>query len=239
MNEPVHKGRILHVVSNASAYGTDSTHPTGLWLSELVHPYLVFEAAGYEQIVMSPKGGTVPLEPRSLKFPAYDRDVKTWHNDPARMKLLEHSTAAAQIDPHNFDAIFYTGGHAVMFDFPNNEVLHHITRSIYESGGVVAAVCHGYCGLVEVELSNGKPLVSGRSITGFSWMEEKLAGVAKLVPYNAQQRAEEQGAHYSKSRIPFASYTQVDGRIVTGQNPGSAAATAHKTLEVLARQQAM
>ncbi|AZA09041.1 type 1 glutamine amidotransferase domain-containing protein [Corynebacterium pseudopelargi] len=225
--------RILQVVTNVPAYESDPTHPTGLWLSELTHSYDEFEAAGYEQDIVSPLGGFSPLEPRSLKFPTYDASAKAWHNNPERMELLKHTKAPSEVRAEDYDAIFFTGGHAVMYDFPGSEGLQELTRDIFEQGGVVAAVCHGYCGLLEVELSDGKPLVQGRDITGFSWREEVLAGVAKLVPYNVEQRVKDLGANYSKALIPFTSYTQVDGRLVTGQNPGSAKATAKKTLEVL------
>ena len=109
--------RILHVVTNVGHYDDASEHPTGLWLSELVHTWEVFAARGFAQTIVSPKGGSVPLEPRSLSFPNYDRAAKAWHADPARMALLENTASPDEIDPADFDAIYFTGGHAVMFDF--------------------------------------------------------------------------------------------------------------------------
>lgn len=226
--------RILQVVTNVDDYASDPSHPTGLWLSELTHSYDLFEQAGYAQDIVSPAGGRSPLEPRSLKFPTYDASAKAWHRSPERMGLLEETKALAQVEACDYDAIFFTGGHAVMYDFPGSEGLQKITREIYENGGVVAAVCHGYCGLLETTLSDGSPLVRGKNVTGFSWREEVLAGVATLVPYNVEQRMKDLGASYSKARLPFMSYTRVDGRLVTSQNPASAKATAAKTLEVLA-----
>ncbi|MBB4071371.1 hypothetical protein [Canibacter oris] len=93
-------------------------------------------------------------------------------------------------------------------------------------------MCHGYCGLLETTLSDGTLLVAGKNLTGFSWTEEVLAGVSKLVPYNVEQRMQTLGAKYSKNFLPFVPYVKVDGRLVTGQNPASAQATAHKTIEV-------
>lgn len=52
--------RIIHVVSNVAHY-TDPSKPTGLWLSELTHAYDTFAAKGYEQRIVSPKGGSSPL----------------------------------------------------------------------------------------------------------------------------------------------------------------------------------
>ncbi|BBY44876.1 dimethyl sulfoxide reductase [Mycolicibacterium celeriflavum] len=224
--------RILNVVTNVAHY-EDPSEATGLWLSELTHAYHVFAEAGYEQSIVSPKGGLSPLEPRSLKFPNYDKTAKAWNADEAKMALLADTAAPDEIDSADFDAIYFTGGHAVMFDFPDSEGLQRITREIFERGGVVSSVCHGYCGLLNTRLSDGSLLVAGRKLTGFAWLEEVLARVDKLVPYNAEEEVKKRGAQYEKGLLPFASYTVADGRLVTGQNPGSAKATAKKVVSVL------
>lgn len=224
--------RILHVVTNVSHYA-QADHPTGLWLSELTHAWHVFEAHGYEQMLVSPAGGAVPLEPRSLKFPAYDKTAKAWHTDPARMALLADTAGPDDIDAADADAIYFTGGHAVMYDFTDSPGLQRITREIWERGGVASSVCHGYCGLLNTTLSDGSYLIAGKRLTGFSWTEEVLARVNKLVPYNAEEVAKERGALYEKAKPPFVSFTQVDGRLVTGQNPASATATAEEVAAVL------
>jgi putative intracellular protease/amidase len=224
--------RILNVVTNVSHY-EDPSEPTGLWLSELTHAYQVFADAGYQQTIVSPRGGTSPLEPRSLKFPNYDKSAKAWRADDRKMMLLHRTASPADIDPADYAAIYFTGGHAAMFDFPDSEGLQRITREIFERGGVVSAVCHGYCGLLNTELSDGKLLVAGRKLTGFAWSEEVLARVSKMVPYNVEAEMKKRGARYGKGLIPFASHVVVDGRLVTGQNPGSAKATAKKVVAVL------
>ncbi|KXP04593.1 type 1 glutamine amidotransferase domain-containing protein [Tsukamurella tyrosinosolvens] len=224
--------RILTVVTNVGHYD-DPSHATGLWLSELTHAWHVFEEAGFEQVLASPQGGAVPLEPRSLKFPNYDRTAKAWRADPARMALLDDTRSPEEIDAAEFDAIFFTGGHAVMYDFPDSDGLQRISREIFERGGVVSSVCHGYCGLLNTRLSNGEHLVAGRKVTGFAWQEEVLARVDKLVPYNAEEEMTKRGALYEKAKLPFVSYAISDGNLVTGQNPGSAKATARKVVEVL------
>lgn len=224
--------RILNVVSNVAHYDHPA-EPTGLWLSELTHAYDVFAEAGYEQTIVSPKGGTSPLEPRSLKFPSFGKSAKAWKADDTKMALLARTAAPDEIDSTAYDAIYFTGGHAVMYDFPDSEGLQHITREIFERGGVVSSVCHGYCGLFNTKLSDGSLLVAGRKLTGFAWSEEVLARVNKLVPYNAEAEIKKRGARYVKGLIPFASHVVVDGRLVTGQNPGSAKATAKKIVSVL------
>lgn len=94
-------------------------------------------------------------------------------------------------------------------------------------------MCHGYCGLLNVTLSDGTRLVAGKDVTGFAWIEEVVAGVAKKVPYNAEAEMKERGANYSKALLPFLPYARVDGRLITGQNPFSANLTAKKIVDAL------
>lgn len=226
--------RILHVVTNVEHYD-DPDHPTGLWISELTHAYDVFAELGYEQQLVSPKGGKIPLEPRSLKWPVADHSTKAWLADKDHSSLLSATSRPEDIDPTNFDAIYFTGGHAVMWDFPDNEGLQKLTRSIWEQGGIVSSVCHGYCGLLNTKLSDGKLLVDKRRVTGYSWLEEVLAGVAKQVPYNSQEEMKKRGAIYEKNLFPFTSKVVVDERLVTGQNPQSAKATAKQVAALLSK----
>lgn len=226
--------RVVHVVSNVSHYA-DSSQPTGLWLSELTHAYDVFAASGFEQRIVSPNGGLSPLEPRALKWPLLDASAKAWLDDPGRMALLASTARPDEVDPADCDAVYFTGGHAVMWDFPDSEGLQRITRAIWERGGIVSSVCHGYCGLLNAQLSDGRLLIAGKRLTGFSWTEEVLAGVARKMPYNAEAEAKQRGARYEKALLPFVSHVVVDGRLVTGQNPWSARATAEKVAALLRR----
>ena len=224
--------RILHVVSNVAHYD-DPAHPTGLWLSELTHAWDVFAQHGFEQRIVSPAGRHVPLEPRALKWPLLDASARAWLNDPAKMALLEETAAPDEVDAADFDAIYFTGGHGVMWDFPDSEGLQSKTQTVWDRGGIVSAVCHGYCGLLNTRLTTGGLLVAGRKVTGFSWNEEILAGVAKFMPYNAEAEMKRRGARYQKALVPFVSNIVADGRLVTGQNPFSAKATAEKVVALL------
>lgn len=224
--------RILHVISNVAHYD-DPAEPTGLWLSELTHAWQVFAERGWEQHIVSPKGGASVLEPRSLKWPNLDATGKAWLADDTRMALLANTARPDRIAAASFDAIYFTGGHAVMWDFADDAGLQRLTREIYERGGIVSSVCHGYCGLLNTPLSDGSLLVAGRRLTGFSWAEEVLAGVARKVPYNAELEMKRRGARYEKNLLPFTSKVVTDGRLVTGQNPQSAKATAEAVAALL------
>ena len=224
--------RIAIIVTNVAHYA-DPRHPTGLWLAELTHALEVFEARGLETRLVSPKGGAVPLEPRSLRWPHADAASRAWLASAEGQARLADTARPDEIEAANFDGIYFTGGHAVMFDFPNDAGLQGLTRDIHERGGVVGAVCHGYCGLLDARLSDGRLLVEGRRLTGYSWAEEVLAGVAKAVPYDVEAEMKARGARYEKALVPFAPKAVVDGRLVTGQNPASARVTALRVAALL------
>lgn len=225
---------ILHIVTNVGTY-PHLDKPTGLWLGELTHAYDAFEQQGYRQDIASPKGGAAPIDPRSLARLAMDASIRARQDDAAFMALLDATLAASDLDGRGYDAIYYTGGHGVMWDFPDNPDLQRIAAAIYENGGVVSSVCHGYCGLMNIRLSNGRRLIEGKALTGYSWLEEVAAGVADEVPYSAEEMAKAHGADYQKTLIPFVPYAVADGALITGQNPCSAHATAEKVIEFLSR----
>jgi putative intracellular protease/amidase len=131
--------RILHVVSNVAHYN-DPAHPTGLWLSELTHAYDVFAEKGFEQHIVSPKGGVSPLEPRALKWPLLDASAKAWLADKSRMALLAATARPEEIDAADYDVIYFTGGHAVMWDFPDSEG-QQVSRAPFGSAAASCPPC--------------------------------------------------------------------------------------------------
>ena len=213
-------GKILVVMTNHSAYPSRSDK-TGLWLTELTHFYDVALAAGYDMDFVSPLGGQVPLDERSLKSIYLDKSARQHLADPAFMQKLKTTLAPNTINPTQYKAIYYTGGHGTMWDFPNNKALQNISEQIYRQGGIVSAVCHGVGGLLPLQNENGKPLIAGRKVTGFANIEETLSGIKSQVPFSLQNELLERGANYKQAFIPFTSYVVSDNRIITGQNPQS------------------
>ncbi|MFF8934619.1 type 1 glutamine amidotransferase domain-containing protein [Streptomyces paradoxus] len=222
--------KILAVVTNQATYGTNP-HKTGLWIAELVHFYDAVRQAGFEVDIVSPEGGQVPLDPRSIRLA--DKGVREYMNDRAFMSRLDHTRAAADVDPAQYAAIFYTGGHGVMWDFPGSAALQQAAREIYENGGVVSSVCHGACGLLNITLSDGSLLVDGRTVTGFSTAEERVAMVKSRVPFLLEDEFRKRGANYVKNTIPMTPFATADGRLVTGQNPVSTKVVTAKIIETL------
>ncbi|QCQ92909.1 type 1 glutamine amidotransferase domain-containing protein [Rhodococcus sp. SGAir0479] len=225
--------RILVVVTSAGEY-EKAGYRTGLWLGELTHFWDVAEEAGVAMTIASPAGGTVPLDPESLAADVLaDHGTGTRYADREFMNLLDRSRPLSEMSADDFDAIYLTGGHGVMFDFPDDPNLARLLREFHEAGKVVSAVCHGPAGLLGATLSDGTRLIAGRDVTGFSWPEEEFARRADAVPFSLQEKLEEQGAVYSFTSEPFAPHVAEDGRLVTGQNPASARPVAEAVLRQL------
>lgn len=122
-----------------------------------------------------------------------------------------------------------------MWDFHGNAGLKAIAEQIYRNGGVVASVCHGAAGLLDLDAEDGRPLIAGKKITGFSNAEEYLSGIQSQVPFSLQDELKSRGALYQKAFIPFAEHVVADGRLVTGQNPGSSSAVAQEILKTVSK----
>jgi putative intracellular protease/amidase len=221
------------VVTNQGTYGA-SEHRTGLWLGELVHFYDKAVKAGHTVDVVSPAGGEVPLDPRSLGRLFVDRTVRTYLDDPAFMDDLKSTRSVAEADPDDYSTIFFTGGHGTMWDFPDSADVQRTGEAIYAGGGIVSSVCHGACALINLQDADGNPLVQNRTVTGFATVEERLAGVKSRVPFLLEDELRAKGAKYVRSTVPMTPHAVRDGRLITGQNPVSTKAVSDLILGALA-----
>lgn len=224
--------KIVAVVTGEGEFVNENLK-TGLWLSELAHIYHSAKEQGVEIIIASPKGGDTPIDPESLKPLTMDEVSETCWNDVTFRHELRHTKSLDEIFGLEFDCVYLAGGHGAMYDFPHNGVLQAILRNQYESNKMVAAICHGPSGLLNVKLSDGEYLIKGKKLTGFSWFEEGIAGRKKEVPFDLEAELKERGADYEKALIPMTSKVVVDGNLVTGQNPFSSKEMAKVVLQRL------
>lgn len=206
---------------------------TGLWLSELTHIYHSAKEKGYEITIASPKGGNVPVDPESLTYFTLDKVSTTYWNDISFRELLNNSRSLTEVADQQYDLVYLAGGHGTMYDFPDDAMMQSIIRKQYESGRMVAAICHGVGGLLNVKLSNGDYLINGKSMTGFDWFEETIARRKKEVPFNLEAAIKERGADLQKAFIPMTSHVVVEGNLITGQNPFSSKEMARVVIKQL------
>jgi uncharacterized protein (TIGR02246 family) len=202
---------------------------TGFYVSEAAHPWKVFTDAGYTVDLVSVRGGEPPRDGEDRTDPVQ----REFLDDPRMTAQLAATQNPAEVDAADYAALLFAGGHGTMWDFPGSEPLAILARDIYERGGVVGAVCHGPAGLVNVVLSGGDHLVTGRTVAAFTNDEEEAVGLTGVVPFALQTRLEELGAKHSAAPN-FQPWVVRDGRLVTGQNPASAAGVATEMLAALA-----
>jgi putative intracellular protease/amidase len=224
--------KILAIATNDATVLKD--HKTGLWLSELTHVLDVGVGAGYGYDIASPAGGKVPLDEGSIKGGgAKDAVNARFMDNPEFLTKLERSIPCADVDAAAYVAIFLSGGHGTMFDFRQSPALQKLITAFVSARRPVAAVCHGVSGLLDAVDAGGASIVKGKVVTGFSNVEDTLAGVKDLMPFLLEDALKEQGAKYKKNLIPFTERVETDGLLITGQNPQSAHGVGTKLIEVL------
>lgn len=221
--------KILIVLTSHDTLGNTGKE-TGFYLPEVSHPVAVFDRAGLTVEYVSPQGGKAPM----IGIDRADPLNAAFLDNPAKMAQVENTLHPTQVNPSEYAAIFYAGGHGTMWDFPDNEDLTHLAANIYEQGGVVGAVCHGPAGLVNIQLSNGNYLVAGKVVSGFTNEEEKAVGLAEVVPFLLEEKLIERGAMVDKAPN-FQAKVAVSDRLVTGQNPASATDVAEQMVMLLAK----
>jgi putative intracellular protease/amidase/quinol monooxygenase YgiN len=221
------KSKVLFVVTSHDKKG-ETGEPTGFHFSEVTHPWDVLVNAGYEIDFVSPKGGKAPVTALDLTDPI---NKKFWDNQTYK-KRIEKSKRPSEIDPSDYVAIHFAGGHGAMWDFPDDVTLADIAARIYQNNGVVSAVCHGPAGLINIKLSNGKYLVDGKRINAFTNEEEEAVKLTQVVPFLLESKLIERGAIFEES-APWQVHVVTDQRVITGQNPQSAKAVGEAVLEQL------
>jgi putative intracellular protease/amidase len=86
--------------------------------------------------------------------------------------------------------------------------------------------------LLNIKLSDGSYLLTGKTVAGFSNEEEKAAGLAEVVPFLLEDKLKERGAIYNSVPL-WQPNVKVSERLVTGQNPASAKGVAEELAKLL------
>ncbi|MCD9026441.1 type 1 glutamine amidotransferase domain-containing protein [Cohnella silvisoli] len=215
--------KVLIVVTTHTEIHEGKT--TGTWLSEFAEAYTGFINKGYEVTVASPLGGQGPVDPGSV-------DANTQEEILETKKYLENTVKLDEVSVEGFDAIFLPGGHGTMYDLPKSQKLQELLRDFYEGNKIVAAVCHGPAGLIGATLSNGQPLVAGKRVNAFTDREEEETTLAQHLPFLLESKLRDLGAIFVAAPNWSVHY-EVDGNLITGQNPQSTLAVTKAVIEKL------
>jgi putative intracellular protease/amidase len=219
--------KILLVLTSHDQFG-NTGKPTGYYLPEASHSAKVLVDAGFEVDFVSPKGGRAPVVIDKEAEP-----VNYWFLHDRTMQFgVSHTLKPSEVDAKQYSGIYYIGGHGTVWDFKDNAELQEITRQIWEKNGVVASVCHGPIGLINVKLSNGKYLIDGKKIASFSNAEDAAEGGVGVVPFFVADELAAHGGLLSHAAL-WEPNVITDGNFVSGQNPASAQGVAEEIVRLL------
>ncbi|WP_196890142.1 type 1 glutamine amidotransferase domain-containing protein [Aureivirga sp. CE67] len=211
--------KVLIVLTSNNKLG-DTGELTGYWIEELAAPYYELIDNGFEVELVSPKGGPVPFDPKSNAPEAITEDVERFHRDVDLQEKLLNTKKLEEIKEEDFDAIFYPGGHGLIWDLVENENSNKLIEDFNNAGKPMAFVCHGPAVLRRPKTKEGKPLVKGRKVTAFSNAEEIALQLVEVVPFLIEDSMIFRGGIYSNGEN-WKSYVIVDENLITGQNPAS------------------
>lgn len=219
---------LLVISSEGRAEGTTINRP-GFEMDELAMAWLTLRANGLQVQIASPAGGAVVADRHNPR----DDHVAAFLADAEGARQLQSTRRTQDVKPGEHAAIFLIGGKGAMFDLPRDTPLLQLLAA---HQGVLAAVCHGPAALLAVKTPDGRPLVAGRRMTGFSDEEEKLFGKkwAKEYPFWLETRARELGAQWEEAPLMMPKLV-IDGPLVTGQNPFSTTLVAEAIVKLLGR----
>ena len=223
--------KILIVLTSHDQLG-NTGKKTGFWLEEFAAPYYVFKDAGAAITLASPKGGQPPLDPKSDLPESLTELTKRFRKDKAAQAELANTKKLSDVSADDFDAVFYPGGHGPMWDMPDNKISIALIEAFVKADKPIGAVCHAPAAIVNVRGKDGEYLVKSKHVTGFTNAEEEAVGLSNVVPFLLEDRLKERGGLYSKG-ADWAPYVQVDGKLVTGQNPASSRPAAQELLKLL------
>ena len=228
--------KIVMVLTSHDQLGSTG-RKTGFWLEEFAAPYFVFRDAGVELTLASPKGGQPPIDPKSDLPENQTPAMARFKQDERAQKELSQTVTLETVKSEDFDTVFYVGGHGPMWDLAESRVSIALLESFYNSGKVIALVCHSP-GVLRHVTYKGEPLVKGKRVTGFTNGEEEEVQLTHVVPFLVEDELMRLGAVFEKVR-DWQPHSVVDGRLVTGQNPASSTGAAQELVKLVGKQKAL
>jgi putative intracellular protease/amidase len=228
--------KIVMVLTSHDVLGSTG-RKTGFWLEEFAAPYFVFRDAGVELTLASPKGGQPPIDPKSDQPENQTPAMARFKQDARAQKELSQTVKLDAMKSEDYDTIFYVGGHGPMWDLAESRVSIALLESFYDSGKLIALVCHSP-GVLRHVTHKGEPLVKEKRVTGFTNGEEEAVQLTHVVPFLVEDELMRLGATFEKVSN-WKPHTVVDGRLLTGQNPASSTLAAQELLRLLGKQKAL
>ena len=212
---------------------------TGVFGSEMTHPYYTFLDGGMAVDIASIEGGEIPIDPSSFYFMIKTPEDERYLNDPIAQAKVKNSIPIADVDIEQYDVVFISGGWGAAYDLAQSpELATKVSESYYSAKApVIGGVCHGVLGLVNALDSDGNLLIAGRRMTGVTDKQIQEIDI-EVTPLHPETELRKAGANFesqSAFRDFFATHVTVDDerRFVTGQNQNSGLEAAHTVMRIL------
>jgi putative intracellular protease/amidase len=222
---------VLFVLTSHDRLG-DTGKKTGFWVEEFANPYYILLDKGAMITIATPKGGAAPIDPSSETQDAKTEATDRYYKDDAAKASIANTKVLANINPDDFDAVFYPGGHGPLWDLATDKTSITLIETFNSQNKPVAFVCHAPAALKHAKGTDGKAIVNGKKVTGFTNTEEVAVGLNDVVPFLVEDMLKANGGLYSKKE-DWAAYAIKDGNLITGQNPASSELVAEKLFESL------
>ena len=217
------RGKVLAVVTSTAFYPPEvvegKTKKTGYELTELSRFYWLLLANGFAVDIASPLGGDAPRVLDDDDMAEFDY---AFLNDATAMQKARNTLKLAEVNPADYQAIYFVGGKGAMFDFPQDPHIARLVQAMVAQQKLVLAVCHGPAALALLTNTDGTSWLQGKKVTSFTNAEELLLlpDAANRFPFLLQSKLEQQGAVFTEGPRYLPNLV-IDGQLITGQNPWS------------------
>ncbi len=207
------KTKVLMLISGC---GNETRPELSYDLEELAQSYLVLHDNGVELDIATPKGGAVLVKTNKDDL-AYIQRFKS-----IALKQLKNTKATKDISASDYDGVFIVGGAGAMFDLPSDNATQAVLTDFAAQQHIIAAVCHGPAAIADVKLPNGKFLIEGKKVNGFTNIEEHAFSGEhiSMFPFLVQDKLTQNGGVFV-SNDPMLPFVAVDKNLITAQNPSS------------------
>jgi len=225
-------GKKALIITTSHGVLGDTGKKTGVYASEMTVPYYEFLDAGMTVDIASIRGGNIPMEPMSLKWPLVTPADKRFLGDAGFKAKTANSPLIDRINFTEYDIVYLAGGWGAAYDLGTSDILGKKISEAYAAGVILGAVCHGPLGFLKAKDLNGAPLVKGRRISAVTDKQVKELGIT-MTPQHPERELRAAGARFeSRTALldTFANYVVIDGTVVTGQNQNAGAEVARKMM---------
>ena len=240
------KGKVLVLLSSETQLelADGSQYPTGYYLNEFGVPADALQQAGYELVLVTPKGNAPRVDQRSVDtqyFGGDEQEMQRIQKVIANLDGINDTHKLADVlksDLSQFDGLFIPGGHAPLIDLVGNPEVGKLLTYFHNQQKPTAAICHGPIALLSPQqmptqfidqfAKEGQSqaqdwIYEGYNMTIFSTPEEQVFERSlngKQIRYYPAAAMQAAGANLEQAEA-WQPNVVIDRELITGQNPFS------------------